>query len=60
MLKGVPFILRLCDHKGECVDVEFNKLRLDGHIAEVRDYDLDDLIDALSAAEFELGQDLIS
>ena len=56
MLNGTPFILRLCDHRGECLEVDHD-LRIDGRVVEIAVHKLDGLMEALSDTEFALFMD---
>lgn len=46
-------IIRLCDHKGECVNVNY-EAKLDGRVVEIPLYRLDELYEALGVAQREL------
>ena len=45
--------LRLCDHKGECVNVNF-PCTIDGRVIEIDLYRLDELREQLDIAEDDL------
>lgn len=53
MPNGTPIIIRLCDHRGECLDVD-HQLRIDGKVVEIEQHNLDAFMGALDDADFEL------
>lgn len=54
MPNGTPVVIRVCDHRGECIDVLHN-LRIIGNVIEIDTHEIDELIGALDDAEFQLG-----
>lgn len=46
-------VMRLCDHRGECVDINF-PVKIDGRVIEIPLYRLEELIEQLGIAEEDL------